>query len=244
MAQRSSEHLTIEQLSAILDKQLSPQEWAVCQTHLRTCQQCQGMLADLRQASLLLRALPQPELPRSFVLPATITSQVGQISRPEVRAPVKQITQGRNRTWPTYLRYSTRVISTIAAALGIFFLLSSLLVSLPRGGSTTSGSAPMTAPSSSNTEGSGVAQTPQARLQTATADKASNNHPSTQQPQPVQTPTSRTYSNTRQAENPVNTLPSILDPSTIEGRIVIGVLLLVLGILGVVLTRRRQVGSG
>src|SRR5215469_2615502 len=97
VAQQSGEHLTIEQLSAILDKQLSPQEWAVCRAHLSTCQQCQGMLADLRQTSALLHALPQPELPRSFVLPATITSPAGQISRPEVRAPVRQIARSRSR---------------------------------------------------------------------------------------------------------------------------------------------------
>jgi anti-sigma factor RsiW len=243
VARQFSGHLTIEQLSAILDKQLSAQEWAVCQAHLRACQQCQGMLADLRQTSLLLRALPQPEVPRSFVLPDTITSPAGQISRPEVRAPVKQITRGRSRTWPTYLRYSTRFISTIAAALGIFFILSGLVISLPRGGATTA-SAPVTAPSSSNTGASGTANTPQAKVQTPNADSTQNNHPKTQPPQSVGTATSRSFSRTAHAENPGNTLPSILDPSTIEGRMVIGVLLLVLGILGVVFSRRRWVGRG
>jgi anti-sigma factor RsiW len=243
VARQFSGHLTIEQLSAILDKQLSPQEWAVCQAHLRACQQCQGMLADLRQTSLLLHALPQPELPRSFVLPDTITSPAGQISRPEVRAPVKQITRGRSRTWPTYLRYSTRFISTIAAALGIIFILSGLLVSLPRGGTPTS-SAPAAAPSSSNTGTSGTAQTPQAKVQTPNADSTQNNHPKTQLPQPTDTATSKSFSSTGHTENPVNILPSILDPSTIEGRMVIGVLLLVLGILGVVFSRRRLVGRG
>jgi anti-sigma factor RsiW len=243
VARQFSGHLTIEQLSATLDKQLSPQEWAVCQAHLRACQHCQGMLADLRQTSVLLRALPQPELPRSFVLPATITSPAGQISRPEVRAPGMQITRGRSRTWPGYLRYSTRFISTIAAALGIIFIVSGLLVSLPRGGATTA-SAPVTAPSSSNTGTSGTANTPQAKVQTPNADSAQNSHPKTQPRQPVGTGTSKSSSGNTYAENRANALPSILDPSTIEGRMVIGVLLLILGILGVVFTRRRQVGSG
>ncbi len=242
MAQQRSGHLTIEQLSALLDKQLSPQEWALCQAHLRTCQQCQGVLADLRQTSVLLRALPQPDLPRSFVLPATITSRAGQISHPEAQATVTPITRGRRSAWPTYLRVSTRFISTIAAALGIIFILSGLLVSLPRAGSTTSGSAPVTAPSSSNTATRGVAQTPQARAKTPTANTANDNHPKTQLPQPVGTATSRSFSNTAHTENPVNTLLPLLDPSTIEGRMVIGVLLLILGILGVIFTRRRQVG--
>ena len=242
MAQQRSGHLTIEQLSALLDKQLSPQEWAVCQAHLRACQQCQGVLADLRQTSVLLQALQQPALPRSFVLPATITSTAGQISRPEVRATVTPITRGRRSAWPTYLRISTRFISTIAAALGIFFLLSGLLLSLPHAGSTTAGSAPVTASSSSNAGTTGIAQTPPAKAQTATADSAQNNHPRTNLPQPVGTATSKPFSGTRHAENLVNTPPPLLDPSTIEGRMVIGVLLLVLGILGVVFTRRRQVG--
>jgi hypothetical protein len=243
VAQQRSGHLTIEQLSALLDKQLSPQEWAVCQAHLRACQQCQVVLADLQQTSALLRALPQPELPRSFVLPATITSPAGEISRPEVRAPVMQITRGRSRTWPRYLRYSTRVISTIAAALGIIFIISGLLVSLPRSGTTT-GSAPVTAPSSSNAGTSGIASTPQARMQTPNADTTQNSHPKTRQPQPVGTGTSKPSSGTTYAENQANAPPSILDPSTIEGRMVIGGFLLILGILGVVFTRRRQVGSG
>ena len=166
----------------------------------------------------------------------------GQISRPEVRATVTPITRGRRSAWPTYLRVSTRFISTIAAALGIIFILSGLLVSLPRAGSTTAGSAPVAAPSSSNTATRGVAQTPQARAKTPTANTANDNHPKTQLPQPVGTATSRSFSNTAHTENPVNTLLPLLDPSTIEGRMVIGVLLFILGILGVIFTRRRQVG--
>ena len=246
MTQQRSGHLTIEQLSALLDKQLSPQEWAVCQAHLRACQQCQGILADLQQTAALLRALPQPELPRSFVLPATITSPEGQISRPEARATVTPISRGRRSTWPRYLRTSTRFISTIAAALGIIFILSSLLLSLPQAGSTTSALAPVAAPSHSNSNAgtTGIAQTPQAKAQTPTADTVQSTRPKTQLPQPVGTATRKSYSEARHAENLVNTPPLLLDPSTIEGRVVIGVLLLILGILGVIFTRRRQVGRG
>jgi hypothetical protein len=245
VAQQRNGHLTTEQLSALLDKQLSPQEWAVCQAHLRACQQCQGVLADLRQTSVLLRALPQPALPRSFVLPATITSPAGQISHPETRATVTPITRGRRSAWPTYLRVSTRFISTIAAALGIFFLLSGLLVSLPHAGSaTSSASAPVNAPAFSNTAGHGVAPTPLAKAKTPTSDSTQNSRPKTELPTPVGTATSNTFSGTRHAATLVNTPPPLLDPSTIEGRVVIGVLLLILGILGVIFTRRRQVGSG
>jgi hypothetical protein len=239
VAQQRSGHLTIEQLSALLDKQLSPQEWALCQAHLRTCQQCQGVLTDLQQTSVLLRALPQPALPRSFVLPATITSPAGQISRPETRATVTPITRGRRSAWPTYLRVSTRFISTIAAALGIFFLLSGLLLSLPHGGATTSASAPANAPSYSNTAGHGVAPTPN-------INTSHNTHPQKDTatrllPTPTAgTGTSRSFN--QQADNQGNVIPLFLDLSTVEGRMVIGVLLLILGILGVIFTRRRQVG--
>src|SRR6266568_3115535 len=64
------QHLTTEELSAFLDEQLSSQERTTIEAHLQTCERCQHELASLRQTVALLRALPQPALPRSFVLPA------------------------------------------------------------------------------------------------------------------------------------------------------------------------------
>ena len=72
MAQIHDEHLTTEQLSASFDKQLSPQEQAVFDAHISTCQQCQSKLSDLRLTAALLHALPEEEVPRSFVLPTSI----------------------------------------------------------------------------------------------------------------------------------------------------------------------------
>ncbi|HLX39760.1 MAG TPA: zf-HC2 domain-containing protein, partial [Ktedonobacteraceae bacterium] len=72
MAQHNDRHLTTEQLSAFIDKQLAAEEQAACTAHLQTCQQCQQALAALRQTVMLLKALPQPALPRSFVLPTNL----------------------------------------------------------------------------------------------------------------------------------------------------------------------------
>src|SRR5579864_8265860 len=69
------EHLTTEQLSAFLDKQLTPQEQAFFDAHLQSCQRCQHVLAELRGTVALLHAMPQPPLPRSFTLPVGITQE-------------------------------------------------------------------------------------------------------------------------------------------------------------------------
>ena len=66
------EHLTTEQLSAFLDKQLTPQEQAFFDAHMQSCSRCQNALGELRRTVVLLHALPQPSLPRSFTLPAGI----------------------------------------------------------------------------------------------------------------------------------------------------------------------------
>ncbi|GAC1624569.1 MAG: hypothetical protein NVS4B7_15260 [Ktedonobacteraceae bacterium] len=73
MAKYNEGHLTTEQLSAFLDQQLSPQEQVICKLHLQTCEHCQSTLATLQQTVALLKALPAPSLPRSFVLPADVT---------------------------------------------------------------------------------------------------------------------------------------------------------------------------
>ncbi len=72
MAQLHDEHLTTEQLSAFFDKQLSAGEQTVFDAHLSTCQQCQQNLSDMRLTIALLRAIPEEEVPRSFVLPSRL----------------------------------------------------------------------------------------------------------------------------------------------------------------------------
>ena len=92
MAQLHDEHLTIEQLSAAFDKQLSPQEQAVFDAHISTCQQCQNNLADLRLTAALLRAMPEEAVPRSFVLPgslATVPHDAGCFERSGTRTCIR-----------------------------------------------------------------------------------------------------------------------------------------------------------
>ncbi len=254
-------HLTIEQLSAFLDKQLSRQEQVECEVHLQRCPQCQSLLADLRQTVNILHALPQPELPRSFVLPLPAHAPaVAERSQRERRVtPVTPITRRRSRSWPSSLQRSTRVISTIAAVLGIFFIMSSLLtglVTLPHGGasSTTSSPAFSSAQSLSPVATPPPAvQFPNAASQgrsphgTATNDQEGVNAP-TPVPAPVntvkQTPRpTPSNSNGQQGYAQTPSLPPILDLSMPEGRAGVGFLLLILGILGVLLTRRKRARS-
>jgi anti-sigma factor RsiW len=57
-----------ELLSAYLDKQLSARERARLETRLRTTPELHSALEDLHKTHLLLRSLPRPRRPRSFVL--------------------------------------------------------------------------------------------------------------------------------------------------------------------------------
>ncbi len=136
-------HLTTEQLSAFLDQQLSAQEQATCQTHMDDCELCQQQRAALAQTILLVRALPRAPLPRSFVLPietpATSTIQSKAIAKKE--QPMLITTrQTRNRLviLSSYMRTPMRLASTLVAIIGMFFILSgSLSIISPMNGHTT-----------------------------------------------------------------------------------------------------------
>lgn len=110
-----------ERLSAYLDGELSPAERDELDAHLRDCEQCQRELAALRQTRALLRALPTPALPRDFSLP----------EQPVIAA--------RRRAAPAWAR-PAQAIGTIAAMIGLAFLIATALPNLPHGmaGSATS----------------------------------------------------------------------------------------------------------
>lgn len=97
-------HATIEDLSALLDDELTEDERAEVETHLSGCDACRLDLEQLRQTTLALHALPVPRVPRSFAIatpPAPVT-----------RAPVW--------LWqPGWLR----ACSGVAAALMVVLLL-------------------------------------------------------------------------------------------------------------------------
>lgn len=126
-----NEHLTTEQLSTYLDHQLPTQELSSCETHLATCQRCQEELSGLKQIAALLHALPPAPLPRSFLLPVDVlsTPQQDQAFSSHTTTPPTMLRKTRRST----LRTTVRVLSSLAALIGIFFLASAILpmLSLP-----------------------------------------------------------------------------------------------------------------
>jgi hypothetical protein len=237
-----NEHPTTEQLSAFLDGQLSPDEQSQWDVHIKTCEQCQQELADLRLTVKLLRALPQPELPRSFTLP--VDAPVTPIAAYSASRAERGTAQ-RRRAWPVALRTAARSFCAIAAVLGIFLLASVLLTARPQMGATVSRSNPSSVSSGSSASSGSVnapaAATPQAAThkQTAETPEITPTASSAMGPYAV-TPASPHQSG--QASPPANPLQPVLaffDVSTAGGRAMLGLLLLVLGIVGFILLRLR-----
>jgi len=249
VAKHNDQHLATEQLSAFLDQHLSPEEQAAYKTHLQDCQQCQDALATLRQTVALLKALPQPELPRSFALPLGVSylqerSEEGQEQREVGRTGRSRTTSTDNQSvprplWLYYLQRTTRVASTIAAVIGLAFLLSTVLPSF-HGGASSTGSAP------SNTSIGG--NTVPGKPSSTSAVKGMAPHGQTAVPSTVdkdKTPVivspsqvvSQGHNQQVQGQGQ-NALP-VPDIGTGLGRQEIGFFLLILGIVGFLLTRRR-----
>ena len=104
-------------LSAYLDRALSPEARTSVQAHLDTCALCRTRLAELRGTARLIAALPMPVPSRSLV--------------PRISAPV----------WMVALR----TFSTVASAAAIFlFVVSAAISSFPR--TQSAGTAPAAAP--------------------------------------------------------------------------------------------------
>ena len=242
MAQHSNEHLTMAQLSAYLDNELTKDELALCDAHLQTCPQCQTVLADLRVTSMLLHRMPQVDVPRSFVLPPHIAVLPAASERQE----------SRRMQSPRYsIRRSLRALSTLAAVIGLVFILVGALSTLPHGGyaTSTAANAPLSKGASSSRSttsspsGTYTSATPpeHATLQGANANAtAQARHQQTPATIPAATPNA---SAPGERPGPQAGPPAVLDLGQTEGRLSIGAALLVLGILGVLLTRRSR-GEG
>jgi hypothetical protein len=244
VAQLHNGHLTTEQLSAFFDKQLSPEEQAAFDAHMSTCQQCQRRLADLRLTVALLRALPEEEVPRSFMLPGRLAPLQEQPGRQG--AATTPVPHGQ-RVWIQTLRRSVRAVSALAAVLALIFIISGILPPLHFGAGETTTSAPAPAAASSPTGASkaaGGAQTPQASstgiLGPNEHAAATNTSPPTQIAGP--TPTATAPSNTGIGPQTEQTppVPPLLDLSQPQGRLFLGALLLALSIIGLIITRRRR----
>lgn len=279
MAQEN-QHLTTEQLSAHLDKQpLSTEEQNQVEVHLKICERCQQELADLRQTVALLHALPQPALPRSFMLPLDINIQIdtetdiqtGIEEEHEEAGPVpiavaaarrrrREVSTG-NRAWPTYVRAALRTVSAIAAVVGLALLLSGMIGSFSPGATmTASYDRPMAANSSAQDSHAGSGSSENAQGSTA-APHLSPSSRETITP-PAATATTRatpiaeatattaiTHEETpavsKAAQPALSTEPSrspiilFFDLSTGPGRLGFGFLLLLLGVMGYIVFKRR-----
>lgn len=257
-------HIPIEQLSAYLDQQLTPEEQATVDAHLRSCEQCRLALADLRATVALVRALPQEAVPRSFSLPLNVTplpiqaTQDGR-ERRDQRQPVSVPARRQPHAQPiarpvarTPFRRSLRFISTIAAVLGLLVILSGLWSAIPlglpgSGGATESSSSAPVASSNQPTaviphvttpvpEGTrAIGSTPGQKGKTPITNTV---RPAT--PTRTSSPGSGTFGNHQQVPvSPPFSLSSLLDLSTIQSRISLGLALVVVGIIGLLMTRRR-----
>ncbi|MGH2508116.1 MAG: anti-sigma factor family protein [Ktedonobacteraceae bacterium] len=237
MAQHYNEHPTIAQLSAYLDQELTTDELALYATHVHTCQACQSELVDLRFMATLLHNMPQVEVPRSFVLPTNL-----------IVLPTTPVSETQpSRQGRSFMKRTLRTLSTLAAVIGLFFILAGALTSLP--GSGNNSPAITTAPYVNSThtpiQGSSTASNILTPLATATkhaeqptltrtANQA-RTPPATANTSPSQTPTFGSGVDTQQPN-----LPAVLDPGQSTGRLSIGVILLLLGMLGILWTRRSQ----
>jgi hypothetical protein len=223
-------HLTTEQLSAWLDQQLPTDEQERVATHVQQCAQCQARLSDLKQTVALLHALPTPQAPRSFTLSANAANGIVTpiTSLPErIAATRARNNQRRN----SGLRTTMRVMSTLAAVVGICFLLSSVIPGLGQHGTSTTGtSSSTTAPNiqHSDNPNTPLSQPNPSAEKTATAQARSGGA----------TPGIAPAHNNRN-NNPAN-IPTILDLGQPMGRALLGLVLVVLGILGFLLLSARQ----
>jgi hypothetical protein len=243
VAQTHNGHLTTEQLSASFDKQLSPQEQTIFDAHISTCQQCQNKLSDLRLIAALLYALPEEEVPRSFVLPNNISILPDRTIQQDKRVtPVPQ----RQRRRISMVRRSIRIVSTLAAVLALCFIISGILPLVYVGGVSSSSTA------SSNSTAGGASTvhpsvTPPGVHQPNNAlppvGSAATTPPTETAHSLSQTATATTKSSsdrsTNQGQSP--TISPTIDLSQPVARLGIGVLVFVISIIGLILTRRRRV---
>lgn len=230
MAQHD-QHLTTEQLSAYLDKQLTPEEEYRCDSHLQTCEQCQQELAALRQTVTLLQALPQPPLPRSFVLSASMVAE--PLTGEDALAPLEP---PQRREMPSYISTTLRAFSALVAVAGLLLFLSGVLSVATFSGGTTAMS---TAGNYDSAGGKAApAVPPEAASPAATPHVTSNNGS-----QGVQsTPTVEESTPQRAPITPPPSWPDILffNLSSPIGRLGLGILLVILGIMGYILFIRQR----
>ncbi|GAC1406376.1 MAG: hypothetical protein NVSMB49_25980 [Ktedonobacteraceae bacterium] len=223
---KQDRHLTTARLSAFIDGQLSPEEQAQSEAHLSNCEVCQQQLAELRQTVTLLHALPQPPLPRSFTLPIAESAAIRGVARSA--RPLNPITPlSRHYGLPSYVTGAVRVVSTLAAVLGIVFLLSGLFGTVIHGGGTSASTSSGGSTTSGQYQGGSQPLTP--HIQGTTPTPTPTTEPSVRGTDKHEQPPV-------QQQNPLQSFLAIFDLAGM--RALIGILLLVLGIIGFVVVRR------
>ncbi|GCE27315.1 hypothetical protein KDA_27990 [Dictyobacter alpinus] len=254
-------HLTTEQLSALLDDQLSGGVQSDAdRAHLQTCEQCQLELAELRQTVQLLRSLPAPTLPRSFALPVDISLEqsepeplqdlVTDTHREQERPAPIPFTPGQAR--PRFggrtvqrrtLQRTLRMVSGLVAVVGICFMLSAVLstFSFPHMGGGASGTASSTtsnqAPSNTNNPAVSNGATTHSETRPATGGGAGSPTPTMQ---PTQPPKLQPATPARTVNKPASSPTFFLfDLSNNVARLDLGIILLILGLLGFLLLKQR-----
>ena len=116
--QHSDWEQQFERLSAYLDNEVDEAERTALERHLPTCEECRDALDELRQTRSLLRALPAPVSPRSFLIPET-----GAVPQPITRRAAAEISSVRRARRAHALQW----VGGLVAAVGLFLLISSTL---------------------------------------------------------------------------------------------------------------------
>lgn len=247
MAQYSNEHLTIAELSAYIDEELTPAELALCDAHIQSCQPCQAALADLRLTSALLASMPQVAVPRSFALPTNL------VLLPETPAVIGSKTVSRvSPATPTFLRRALRPVSTLVALLGILLFLIGAFSAFPHF-ATSNSAATMSSGSMPRAASAPAKPTPVPTVLLTNTPSLQHLSPEARTPYatvqltptpvltPVITPANHNATqNQDQNQPPTHQLevPAVVDPGQPAGRMSIGAALLLLGILGAIVARR------
>lgn len=265
--QKNHAHLTTEQLSAFLDEELSTQEQSLCQAHLTTCASCQQQLEELQQTVLLMRALPQVPLPRSFVLPIESTIQNTAVA--EQTTSIRQrarLAPHRSLLSPRYVRTTMRLASTLVAVLGLFFILSGSLtiISSNTGNSQITGSFLVSQETHVNnippnskqvqpfTEPKNLSANLSQLQASAGRITSSSNKPLAQLPTQKEAPSAPNVSQPKLTATSLNAqsagssprtsqpqlLISFLNPDTPEGHLSLGLLLFIAGIASGMIVKR------
>ena len=258
-------HLTTEQLSALLDDQLTQEEASdEYHGHLANCQQCQQKLADLKQTVHLLRALPPPILPRSFVLPADFKQTVSVSAEAHGEPNIHVLRSTNNSLQRARRRTSTgrRVLSlagTLAAVVGILFVLSGLVPLMPQtsmssGSSGTVASSASTSKQENGSAASSANGPANPSVSSGAGSGQQNSTPAVEQPRAVQP---NQASDPTQAQNVAGIQPtqkqeteqktappaSFLDWGATGTRIGLGILLFIAGMMGIAVSRERGKGA-